>query len=233
MPWQENETRISNLNDNGSDSDSLRRLLGESAGALLESLREGRNEFPVPDRNSVEKLERAGTLLGLSIVAENNREEQNQDRPDKSGEPVLRPVKDREEITRAVPGAVYISSEFIENGIGKHRDKNCADQVQEYWLSKPAADAFMKAQAYLKEQGKPLIKLNDMNGAGRTAMDQKLIHICAPRQVHAIGHSTHQDGISIDIVNHANADVRKALAKFGFRQNVRGDAPHFTYYGPR
>jgi hypothetical protein len=91
----------------------------------------------------------------------------------------------------------------------------------------------MRAQAALIKAGKDPLMLTNMNGAGRRALDRELISKCAPDQPHAKKHSQHEDGISIDVANYDNPDVRKAIEKEGFVHNVPGDRPHFTWLGKK
>ncbi len=140
----------------------------------------------------------------------------------------LRPVKDQPVVTKEVPDAVYIDSSHIEGGQGWRRKENCEHETQEYWLSKSTAEAFMRAQKALVEGGHEPAVLRNMNAAGRRALDRELIKKCAPNQPHAKKRSTHEFGISIDVDNYDNLDVRKALEKEGFVRNVPGDRPHFT-----
>ncbi len=141
----------------------------------------------------------------------------------------LRPVKDQKEVTDKVPTAVYIDSSNIEGGQGYRRTTKCEPETQNYWLSKATADALMKVQAALIADHKDPLQLRNMNGAGRRAIDRELISKCAPDQPHAKKHSQHEDGISIDVDNYDDPNVRAALTKQGFVHNVPGDKPHFTY----
>jgi len=145
----------------------------------------------------------------------------------------LRPVKDQAVVTKVVPDAVYIDSSHIQGGQGYRRKLDCNSETQDYWLSKPTAEALMRAQQWLQENGKNPISLRNMNGAGRRALDRELISKCAPNQPHATRHSNHEDGISIDVDNYDDPDVRKALDREGFDHNVPGDRPHFTRFGKR
>lgn len=144
-----------------------------------------------------------------------------------------RPVKDQPVVTKVVPDAVYLDSSNIEGGQGYRRTEKCEPETQNYWLSKPTAEALMRAQAALIKEGKAPLMLTNMNGAGRRALDRELISKCAPDQPHAKKHSQHEDGISIDVANYDNADVRKAIEKEGFVHNVPGDRPHFTWLGKK
>ena len=90
----------------------------------------------------------------------------------------------------------------------------------------------MQAQTLLINGGHDPIVINNMNGAGRRAIDRELISKCAPDQPHAKKHSTHEDGISVDVNNYADENVRKALTQVGFVHNVDGDRPHFTWFEP-
>lgn len=141
-----------------------------------------------------------------------------------------RPVTDQPVVTKVVPSAVYIDSSHIEGGQGYRRKEDCNSETQTYWLSKSTADAFMRAQKALQAQGKEAVVLRNMNAAGRRALDRELIKKCAPNQPHAKKRSTHEDGISIDVDNYDNLDVRAALEKEGFVRNVKGDRPHFTRF---
>lgn len=142
----------------------------------------------------------------------------------------LRPVTDQPVVTKVVPNAVYIDSSHIEGGQGYRRTTECTPETQTYWLSKPTAEALMRVQAALKADGKEAVVLRNMNAAGRRALDRELIKKCAPNQPHAKKRSTHEDGISLDVDNYDNLDVRKALEKEGFVRNVPNDRPHFTRY---
>ena len=144
-----------------------------------------------------------------------------------------RPVKDQPVVSKVVPNAVYIDSSNIEGGQGYRRTEKCEPETQNYWLSKPTAEALMRAQAALIKAGKDPLMLTNMNGAGRRALDRELISKCAPDQPHAKKHSQHEDGISVDVANYDNPDVRKAIEKEGFVHNVPGDRPHFTWLGKK
>ncbi|MBX9568036.1 MAG: hypothetical protein K2X77_04035 [Candidatus Obscuribacterales bacterium] len=141
----------------------------------------------------------------------------------------LKPVKDQKVVTDVVPNAVYIDNSHIEGGQGHRRKENCETETQPYWLSKNTAEALMRAQKCLVENGKDPLVLRNMNGAGRRALDRELIKKCAPNQPHAKRRSQHEFGISIDVDNYDNPDVRKAIEREGFVHNVPGDRPHFTY----
>jgi hypothetical protein len=141
----------------------------------------------------------------------------------------LKPVKDQKVVTDVVPNAVYIDNSHIEGGQGHRRKENCQTETQPYWLSKNTAEALMRAQKWLVENGKDPLVLRNMNGAGRRALDRELIKKCAPNQPHAKRRSQHEFGISIDVDNYDNPDVRKAIEREGFVHNVPGDRPHFTY----
>lgn len=141
----------------------------------------------------------------------------------------LKPVKDQKVVTDVVPNAVYIDNSHIEGGQGHRRNEQCQTETQQYWLSKNTADALMRAQKSLLDAGKEPLVLRNMNGAGRRALDRELIKKCAPNQPHAKRRSQHEFGISIDVDNYDNPDVRKAIEKEGFVHNVPGDRPHFTY----
>lgn len=142
-----------------------------------------------------------------------------------------KPVKDQPVVTKVVPDAVYIDSSNIEGGQGYRRKETCEKETQEYWLKKSTAEAFMRAQQWLIKNGDEPILLNNMNAAGRRAIDRELISKCAPDQPHAKKHSQHEDGISIDVSNYDDAKVRQALTREGFVHNVPGDRPHFTWFG--
>jgi hypothetical protein len=141
----------------------------------------------------------------------------------------LRPVKDQPVVTKVVPSAVYIDSSNIEGGQGYRRKEDCTKETQDYWMSRPAAEAFMRAQQWLVKNHHDPMQLNNMNGAGRRALDRELISKCAPDQPHAKKHSQHEDGISVDVDNYDDANVRQALTREGFVHNVPGDRPHFTW----
>lgn len=141
----------------------------------------------------------------------------------------LKPVKDQKIVTDVVPNAVYIDNSHIEGGQGHRRNEQCQTETQQYWLSKNTAEALMRAQKALLDAGKDPLVLRNMNGAGRRALDRELIKKCAPNQPHAKRRSQHEFGISIDVDNYDNPDVRKAIEKEGFVHNVPGDRPHFTY----
>lgn len=141
----------------------------------------------------------------------------------------LKPVKDQKVVTDVVPNAVYLDNSHIEGGQGYRRKEDCSTETQPYWLSKNTAEALMRAQKSLIENGKEPLVLRNMNGAGRRALDRELIKKCAPNQPHAKRRSQHEFGISIDVDNYDNPDVRKAIEKEGFVHNVPGDRPHFTY----
>lgn len=141
----------------------------------------------------------------------------------------LKPVKDQKVVTDVVPDAVYIDSSHIEGGQGYRRKENCESETQTYWLSKKTAEALMRVQKSLIEGGHEPLVLRNMNAAGRRALDRELIKKCAPNQPHAKKRSQHEFGISIDVDNYDNANVRKALEREGFVHNVPGDRPHFTY----
>lgn len=140
----------------------------------------------------------------------------------------LKPVKDQKIVTDVVPNAVYIDNSHIQGGQGYRRKENCESETQPYWLSKPTAEALMRAQKSLIDNGKEPLQLRNMNGAGRRALDRELISKCAPNQPHATRRSQHEFGISIDVDNYDNPDVRKAIEKEGFVHNVPGDRPHWT-----
>jgi hypothetical protein len=142
----------------------------------------------------------------------------------------LKPVTDQLDVTDKVPNAVYINSSNIEGRHGYCRDAHGKKEEQTYWLSRPTAEAFMKAQDWLIKNGHDPMQLTNMNGAGRRAIDRERISKFAPNQPHATRHSTHEDGISVDVANSSDPYVRKALTMFGFVHNVPGDRPHFTYY---
>lgn len=142
----------------------------------------------------------------------------------------LRPVSDQPVVTKVVPNAVYIDSSNIEGGQGYRRTPDCEKETQTYWLSRPTAEALMRAQDWLLKNGHDPLLLNNMNAAGRRALDRELISKCAPDQPHAKKHSTHEDGISIDVANYDDPNVRKAILQEGFVHNVDGDRPHFTRF---
>lgn len=137
----------------------------------------------------------------------------------------IRPVSDPE-ILKEVPNAVYIGVQ------GRRRDDDCKPVEQDYWLSRKAAEALYRAQTRLLQFGKDPVRLRNMNAAGRSETDKELIKKCAPKQIHAHRRSQHQDGISIDVENWQDKEVRIALAAEGFRRNVPGDEPHFTFFAP-
>ncbi len=144
-----------------------------------------------------------------------------------------RPVKDQAIVTKVVPNAVYIDNSHIEGGQGFRRTPKCEPETQEFWLAKGTADALMRAQHWLVDNGNHPIQLRNMNGAGRRAIDRELISKCAPGQPHAKRHSQHEDGISIDVDNYDDPKVREALTRENFVHNVPGDRPHFTWFGPK
>lgn len=144
-----------------------------------------------------------------------------------------RPVKDQAVVTKVVPNAVYLDNSHIEGGQGFRRTPKCEPETQEYWLAKGTADALMRAQHWLVDNGNNPIQLRNMNGAGRRALDRELISKCAPGQPHAKRHSQHEDGISIDVDNYDDPKVREALTRENFVHNVPGDRPHFTWFGPK
>ena len=140
-----------------------------------------------------------------------------------------RKVTDQPIVTNVVPDAVYVDSSNIAGGQGYRRKPDCSHETQDYWLSKPTADAFIKAQQWLIQNHHDPMQIDNMNGAGRRALDRELISKCAPDQIHALKHSTHENGISIDVDNYDDKNVQGALVKFGFVHNVPSDHPHYTY----
>ena len=141
----------------------------------------------------------------------------------------LKPVKDQKVVTDVVPDAVYIDSSHIEGAQGYRRNEKCESETQQYWLSKRTAEALMRVQKSLVEQGLDPLVLRNMNGAGRRALDRELIKKCAPNQPHAKKRSQHEFGISIDVDNYDNKKVVEALVREGFVHNVPGDRPHYTF----
>lgn len=187
------------------------------------------NNMDIPPPGKLSEREKQELIMHLFAVLESHQQAPTKDQI------VLdtRPVKDQPIVTKVVPNAVYIDSSNIEGGQGYRRTEKCEPETQTYWLSKPTADALMAAQDWLIKNGKEPLMLTNMNAAGRRAIDRELISKCAPDQPHAKKHSQHEDGISVDVFNYANPDVRKAIEDQGFVHNVPGDRPHFTLLGKR
>jgi hypothetical protein len=143
----------------------------------------------------------------------------------------LRPVTDQPDVTKVVPSAVYIDSSNIFGGQGFRRNLTGQPEKEEYWLSRPVAEALMRAQARLAAEGKVPVLLADMNAAGRRALDRELIGKFAPGQPHALKHSQHENGLCIDAENYDSPGIKQALTREGFVHNVPGDRPHFTWFG--
>lgn len=102
---------------------------------------------------------------------------------------------------------------------------------QPLWLDKPAAQALILANEMLKEKGKRVVlasegTMGNQNSAGRTHTQQRIARGMAA----APGRSWHEKGSALDVRNHADPDVRRALAAVGFvGKNIPGDEWHYQF----
>lgn len=150
-----------------------------------------------------------------------------------SGARLLDPVRDPAILSR-VPDALYIGQR------GKVTStRNRAGETQDYWLSGNAARAFAKANEILAPKGKQII-VEDKNGAGRTVDTQTEIYNRSNGgrsfKAGAPTSSNHTRGNAMDVANHNDPDVKRALLAAGWRQGdsrgpIANDLHHYSFPG--
>lgn len=146
---------------------------------------------------------------------------------------ILDPVSDSA-ILKQVPDALYIGQEGTVTST-----KNPKGETKPFWLSGDAARALADANKMLEPLGKK-VQLESKNSAGRTIDTQTEIY---NRSNHgssfaagAPTKSNHVRGRAMDIANHEDRDVRRALLAVGFKQGdsrgtIAGDEHHWSFPG--
>lgn len=137
-------------------------------------------------------------------------------------------------ILKQVPDALYIGQEGTVTST-----RNRKGETKPYWLSGDAAKALADANKILEPLGKKVV-LESKNSAGRTIDTQTEIYqrsnggtsfaAGAPTK------SNHVRGRAMDIANHEDKDVRRALLAVGFKQGdsrgtIAGDEHHWSFPG--
>lgn len=145
----------------------------------------------------------------------------------------LQPVTDKR-ILQYVPDARFIGEKGSIRTMIDGKPQVLHDQ--QYWLSKRAAESFIRLQDALAVRGRDLT-LVDMNSAGRLPEQQIAIRVSHSAKVFARGHSRHQDGDAADISckNYQAPDVLFEARQHGWLQGnangkrIKNDPAHLSY----
>ncbi len=137
-------------------------------------------------------------------------------------------------ILKQVPDALYIGQEGTVTSTSNRKG-----ETKPYWLSGDAARALADANKILEPLGKKVV-LESKNSAGRTIDTQTEIYQRSKGgTTFAAGaptKSNHVRGRAMDIANHEDKDVRRALLAVGFKQGdsrgtIAGDEHHWSFPG--
>jgi D-alanyl-D-alanine carboxypeptidase len=99
----------------------------------------------------------------------------------------------------------------------------------DYWLNKKALTAGEAAAIHSLETEKQIVEILKLEKSGLYFGNGHRKSIL--ESVAAPGYSQHLLFLALDISQHADRSVRAVLAKYGWFQTIRNDAPHFTYLG--
>lgn len=257
MPWHQMLGLDSPIHSTNTNNQNLRRDMPTAQLAALHNPREqrslidwnalsagqtivinplaGRNTDTAarPDPRRIDTRPTGGPELPRIAIPELQRGPMDGRLATSGGKQILEQVRDPAILAR-VPDALYIGQRGLVTSMN-----NRQGEVQDYWLSGPAARAFAKAQEMLASKGKQMI-VSDKNGAGRTVDTQSEIYSRSRGgRGFAAGKPTmsnHTRGNAMDVSNWNDPDVKVALRAVGFRQGdskgpIKNDLHHWSFAG--